>query len=640
MTTLLIDIETYCPIDLGKCGLYKYVEDPDFAIVLFSYSVDGEPAKLVDIASGEEIPDEIRHACYSEYVTKIAHNMTFEITCLSKFFGEELDPEQWQDTMILSAYLGLPLSLKEVGNVLRLNQQKLASGTRLISMFSKPNSKGNRVLPTDKPQQWEEFKEYCLKDVDTEVELYKKVNGRVFVPAWEREMHLMDFRINKRGVRIDTSFASNALRMWEINEDALINEMKELTGLENPNSVVQLTGWLQKHYFLPFKGLDKLSVADMLKKATGRVKRVLEIRQELGKTSVKKYVAMLNCVCGDERARGITQYYGTTTGRFAGRLIQTQNLPQNHIPDLEFARHLVATGDYDGLEMSYESVSDTLSQLIRTAFVPSDGRTFHICDFSAIECRVLAWLAGEKWVLDVFRQGGDIYCATASQMFGVPVEKHGQNSELRQKGKIATLALGYQGGVGALKAMGGDRMGLTESEMKDIVRKWRRANKHIVDFWSVVERAAIATIVTGQPHTINRGITFSMRFGFLFVTLPSGRSIAYPRARIVSREMSDAVQYERTNQETRKWEKADTYGGKITENITQAVARDILALIILRCEKAGLPVVFHVHDEVIIDAPKDRTLEEVESIFGEPIPWAPGLPLKGAGYSGQFYYKD
>lgn len=640
MDTLLIDIETYSSVDLTKSGLYRYVESEDFAITLFSYSIDGAKAVIVDFASGEMLPPAIHEAIFDSTVLKLAHNMAFEIVCLSKYFGIEIDPWQWQDTMVLSAYLGLPLSLDAVGKVLRLSEQKSATGTRLINIFSKPNSKGVRVHPEDKPTEWEDFKAYCLQDVDTEVALYKKVNGRVPIPSWERELQMADFVINRRGVRIDDNLARNAVAFWVRVEQQLTEEMKRITGLENPNSVTQLKAWLRS------KGetadsLDKVAVSDMLKKAIlSNVKRVLEIRLELGKTSVKKYVAMLCCQCNDGRAHGITQYYGTVTGRWSGRMIQTQNLPQNHIPDLEYARRLLAEGDYEGMEMTYGSIPDTLSQLIRTALVPSPGRVFHVCDFSAIECRVIAWLAGENWVLDVFRKDGDIYCATASQMFGIPVEKHGVNAEYRQKGKIATLALGYQGSLGSLKAMGGDRMGLTDKEMKDIVRKWRNANPHIVKLWDIVERAAISTIETGQPHTINRGVTFSMRYGFLFVTLPSGRSIAYPRAKIVEEDDRLQVSYERTDQETKRWERSRTYGGKMVENIVQAIARDILGVIILRCESAGLPIVFHVHDEVIIDSTPDRSLSEIETLFSLPIPWAPGLPLKGSGYTTPFYKKD
>lgn len=640
MDTLLIDIETYSSVDLSKSGIYRYVESDDFSVILFAYSVDGEKAKMVDLAKGESIPEEIHKAIFDPAVLKIAHNMSFELVCLSKHFGVDLDPWQWQDTMVLGAYLGLPLSLDSVGKVLRLSEQKSATGKRLIGIFSKPNTKGVRVFPEDKPKEWEEFKAYGLQDVDTEVALYKKVNARVPVPAWERELQMADYAINKRGVRIDSNLARNACMFWVRTEEQLIEEMKKITGLDNPNSVTQLKGWLRK-YGEVTDSLDKVTVSDMLKKCIlSNVRRVLEIRLELGKTSVKKYVSMLNCVCDDERAHGITQYYGTVTGRWSGRMIQTQNLPQNHIPDLAYARGLLSSADYDGMEMSYESIPDTLSQLIRTALVASPGNILHVCDFSAIECRVIAWLAGENWVLDVFRKDGDIYCATASQMFGIPVEKHGANAEYRQKGKIATLALGYQGSLGSLRTMGGERMGLTEKEMRDIIRKWRGANPKIVDLWGIVERAAMATIETGQPHTINRGVTFSMRFGFLFVTLPSGRSIAYPRAKLMEYDGRIQVSYERTNQETKKWERVPTYGGKMVENIVQAIARDILGIIILRCEKAGLPIVFHVHDEVIIDSTPDRTLQEVEELFGKPIPWAPDLPLKGSGYSTPFYKKD
>lgn len=642
MNALLIDIETYSDEDITKTGLYSYVESPSFRILLFSYAVDFGSSTCCDLCMGDNIPDNIVSAIFDPAVKKYAHNMAFEITCLSKYFGVPLKPEQWHDTMILGAYLGLPLSLSNLGTVLHLEKQKLSVGKQLIYFFSKPY-RGERRLPQDNLEKWNQFKEYCDRDVDTEVLVARKLNDRVPVPAWERQLQLLDYEINKRGVGIDVNLAQNAIKFWKRCSDELMEEMAGLTGLDNPNSVVQLKDWLSRHG-LELDTIDKVSVGEALKKDLDpTVRRVLEIRRELGKTSVKKYEAMLNMVCKDGRARGITQYYGTFTGRWAGRGLQTQNLPQNHLKNLDFARQLLADGDYDGMEMSFKSIPDTLSQLIRTALIPSPGNVFHVCDFSAIEARVIAWLSGEEWVLDTFRDGGDIYCATASKMFGVPVEKHGRNAELRQKGKIATLALGYQGGIGALRAMGGDRMGLSEEEMRRIVKLWRESNANTVKLWDILGNSAIACINNGNgapPIEVNRGITFRMAYGFMFVTLPSGRSISYPRVRLAEGEYGTRIIYERMNQTTKKWEEADTFGGKLSENIVQAVARDILAVVLMRVARAGLEVVFHVHDELIVDAPKNRSLQEIESFFSEPIPWAPGLPLKGAGYSGNYYYKD
>lgn len=642
MTTLLIDIETYSETDLPSCGLYKYVEDDSFEVQLFAYSVDFSPAVIVDLASGEEIPSEILSSLYDPQVTKLAHNMAFELTCLSKHFGKDLLPEQWQDTMAFGAYLGLPLSLAQLGEVLRLDKQKLTEGKTLIHFFSKPY-RGEKKNPADHPDKWEKYKAYCLRDVDTEVEVAKKIGWRIQIPAWERKMQLLDLAINKRGVGVDTKLAENAVSFWDRCSEALTERAKAITRLDNPNSVSQLKDWIRRFGLKVGESLDKAAIKELLERITlpQVVREVLEIRKELGKTSVKKYQAMINMACRDGRVRGLTQYYATVTGRFAGRGIQLQNLPQNHLPDLGYARSLVRDGFYEEMELGYDSIPDTLSQLIRTGFIPSEGNVFHICDFSAIEARVAAWLSGEEWVLDAFRNGEDIYCVTASRMFGVNVQKHNEHGHLRQPGKVAVLACGYGGGPGAFDSMAKNYgLKFTDDEKKRYVSQWRKANPKTVEMWSLLEGVVTSCLQTGQTYRISRGIEVSTRWGFLFVKLPSGRTISYPRAKAVETYMGKRITYERMNQTTKKWEVAETYGGKLLENITQAVARDILCHVMLRCEEKGHKIVFHVHDEVIVDSPADVSITEIEKIFSEPIPWAKGLPLKGSGYSGNYYYKD
>lgn len=643
MHTLLIDIETYSDEKLQDCGVYRYVESDAFRVLLFAYSVDYAPAVVVDIAQGEQIPDEIRKAVFDAEVTKIAHNAVFEITCLSKFFGKKMNPFQWEDTMIWAARLGFPAQLSALGKVLGLEKEKLDTGAALIRFFSCPDKTGQQRLPSADLARWEQFKVYCLRDVDSEVEVAKKLIDKVEVPVWERCVQVQDYIINARGVAIDREFVANAIAFRERYYEDLREEAKRITGLENPNSVAQLKGWIHQRTGVKLDSLNKKSLEDLdVKFMPQVVRRMLEIRRSLGKTSLAKYDAMLNCVCRDGRARGLTQYWGAAqTGRWAGRLVQLQNLPQNHLKSLDYARQLVKQGDYGTFSFIYDDVAAVLSELIRTAFIPSSASNkFVICDFSAIEARVVAWLAGEQWVLDTFIQGGDIYCATASRMFGVPVEKHGQNAELRQKGKIATLALGYQGGAGALKTMGGERMGLPEEEMRRIVRLWRDSNKNIVRLWGIVEKAAKACLRSGKPITINRGVTYYKAHGILFAKLPSGRSIAYPRARLEEVDGEERIVYERMNQETHKWEKAETYGGKLVENIVQAIARDILAIVLLRESHIRQDVVFHVHDETITDTDASTEQSTIEACFNEPIGWAPGLPLKGASYTGNYYYKD
>lgn len=648
MRTLGIDIETYSSYDLAECGVYRYVESPDFAILLFAYAVDNGPVQIVDLASGEEIPSIILRALSDPGVTKTAFNASFERTCLGRMLGKRLIPGQWKCTMVACARMGLPLSLGACAEVLNIPQQKMKEGRDLIRYFSKPGRAGVRHLPGDAPEKWETFKEYCKKDVEVEQALLSIV-GRLEVPVFDDHLYWADQEINDRGVLIDRKLVENAARFDDEYKVELLDEAKRVTGLENPNSPSQIKTYIRLQTGRSVPSLDKKVLSDLEDtfRCYPRVKRLLEIRKELGKTSNKKYAAMLKCVCDDGRIHGLLQFYGASrTGRWAGRLVQIQNLPQNHLTDLDLARNLVKAGDLDEFSMNYANVTQVLSELVRTSFVAKDGHTLHVCDFSAIEARVVAWLAGEEWVLDVFRRGGDIYCATASQMFGVPVEKHGPNAELRQKGKISVLALGYGGGVAALEAMGGARMGLTLPEMQNTIKLWREANPRIVKFWSVIEKASFGAIRSKGSIEILRGIRVEYRWGCLLIRLPSGRYLCYPRAKIAKEDGDgwrgdhDIIEYEGLNQTTKKWEKLRTYGGKLTENIVQAVARDILGEVILRTRKAGLEIVFHVHDEIVVEAPPERTLKEIEDIFSSPIDWCRGLPLKGAGYSTPYYLKD
>ena len=648
MRELGIDIETYSSYDLKNCGVYRYAEAPDFTILLFSYSVDGGPVQCVDFANGETLPAEILAALRDPAVVKTAFNAAFERICISRYYGWPLmDPAQWRCTMVRAARMGLPLSLEQCGEVLRLEEGKLKEGKALIRYFSTPN-KGRRHLPAEAPDRWELYKQYNIRDVEVEQQILAKVR-RLEPAAFDEELYTVDQIINDRGVLLDRELAENAARFDEEYKAQLLEEARVLTKLENPNSPTQLKEYLQRVAGIAVETLNKRSLDELDEqiKYNNLARRVLDLRREMGKTSNKKYAAMLECVCNDGRIRGLLQFCGASrTGRWAGRLVQVQNLPQNHLKDIDYARSLVKLGDLDDLKLNYSNPTQVLSELIRTAFIAKPGCTLHVCDFSAIEARVIAWLADEQWVLDVFRDGGDIYCATASQMFGVPVAKHGPNAELRQKGKIAVLALGYGGGVAALEAMGGSRMGLSPDEQRDIMQRWRKANPHIVRFWSTIEAAAVRAIKTGQPTTIRRGIVVAYRWGMLLITLPSGRTICYPRADIgLERDYGwrgdhEVIEYEGMNQVTKKWERIRTYGGKLTENVVQAIARDILGTIILRAHAGGLNIVFHIHDEIVVEAEPGQTLQDVENIFSEPIAWCKDLPLKGAGYSTDYYLKD
>ena len=646
MQTLSIDLETYSDQPLAKTGVYRYVESPDFEILLFAYSVDGGPVQQIDLACGEKIPSEVLSALEDETVTKWAFNANFERICLSRFLdyptGDYLEPDSWKCSMVWAAYMGLPLSLEGTGAVLGLEKQKLSEGKDLIKYFCQPcaptksNGQRTRNLPKHSLDKWLAFKRYNIRDVETEMSIQARLS-KYPVPnsVWE-EYHL-DQEINDRGVGLDMELVRQAIQMDGRSRSELTQAMKELTSLDNPNSVQQMKQWLADNG-VETDTLGKKAVAELLKTAPPQLQKVLTLRQQLAKSSVKKYQAMETAVCADGRARGMFQFYGANrTGRWAGRIIQMQNLPQNHLDDLSEARGLVRAGNFDALETLYEDVPDTLSQLIRTAFVPQENRKFIVADFSAIEARVIAWLAGEKWRQDVFAAGKDIYCASASHMFGVPVEKHGVNGHLRQKGKIAELALGYGGSVGALKAMGALEMGLSEDELPALVSAWRQANPKIVQFWWAVDRA-VMDAVTRKTTTKTHGIVFSARNGMLFITLPSGRSLAYVKPKIGTNKFGgDCITYEGVGG-TKKWEWLDSYGPKFVENIVQATSRDILcyAMRTLRC----CSIVMHIHDEVVIEADRRMSLQAVCDQMGRTPPWAKGLRLRADGYETDFYKKD
>ena len=650
MRELGIDIETYSSNDLVNCGVYKYVEAPDFTILLFAYSIDGGPVVCVDFAMGEKLPDDVFAALTDPDVIKTAFNAAFERICISVYFfgGKLLDPKQWRCTMVLAARMGLPLSLGQCGEVLHLAEGKMTEGKALIRYFSVPGKNGKRHLPSDAPDKWDTFKKYNIRDVEVEQAIKRKVQ-RLKPADFDEELYVADQEINDRGVKIDRTLVDAAARFDDEYKAQLLAEAQQLTGMENPNSPAQIKEYIKNTTGFTVETLNKGNLDTLDEKLIywPKAQRVIAIRREMGKTSNKKYEAMQKCVCKDGRIHGLLQFCGAArTGRWAGRLVQVQNLPQNHLASLDFARSLVRQGDLDEFEMNYANVTQVLSELIRTAFVAEPGKTFHVCDFSAIECRVIAWLASEDWVLEVFRSNGDIYCANASKMFKVPVEKHGQNAQLRQKGKIATLALGYGGGVSALEAMGGSKLGLTEDEEKEIVKLWRDSNPRIVRMWAVIEKAAITAIKTGESVTVYRNIVIGKRWGMLTITLPSGRTICYPRAEVETeyndgwRGDHDIIEYEGLNQTTKKWGKVRTYGGKLTENIVQAVARDILGIVILRAKAEGLNIVFHIHDEIIVEATPGQTLADVEALFSKPIDWCRDLPLKGAGYTTPYYLKD
>ena len=654
MKTLSLDLETYSSVDLGKSSVYRYVESPDFDILLLGYSADGGEVQVVDLAQGEQIPTEVIDALTDEHVCKWAFNAQFERVCLSQWLRRNgyplrnehyaapddpcmayLNPAGWHCTMVWSAYLGLPLSLKDVGAALGLDKQKLTEGKELIRYFCVPGKDGTRRMPASAPEKWATFRAYNLRDVETEMSIQDRLR-KYPVPEEVWAQYHLDQQINDRGIAVDRTLVRGAIDIDERSREELTARLQELTMLDNPNSVQQMKDWLAANG-LQTDTLGKKQVAELLKTAPEPLKSVLVLRQQLAKSSVKKYQAMENAVCADGRVRGCFQFYGARTGRWAGRNIQLQNLPQNRMPDLEQARSLVRAGDYDSVRLLYDSTPDVLSQLIRTAFIPSPGRTFFVADFSAIEARVIAWLAGEQWRQQVFAEGKDIYCASASQMFGVPVEKHGVNGHLRQKGKIAELALGYGGSVGALKAMGAIEMGLQEEELKPLVDAWRTANPMIVKLWWEVDRA-VTRAVRDRTATETHGIRFTCQSGMLFIALPSGRRLAYVKPRIGENQFGgSAITYMGTNA-AKQWARLESYGPKFVENIVQAISRDILchAMQALR----DCAIVAHVHDEVILEADPGMSLEMVCERMSRTPPWAQGLLLRADGYATPFYKKD
>lgn len=645
MPILGIDIETYSEVDLPKCGVYAYAEHPSFEILLFAYAFDDEETQVVDLKSGERLPPRVLDALTDPAITKTAFNAAFERTCIGRCLGKRLDAAQWQCTAVQSAMLALPLSLEGVGEVLGIERKKLKEGGDLVRYFSLPckptkaNGQRTRNLPEHAPEKWQRFKEYCVRDVDAEREIRAKLQGYP-IPAKEQELYRLDQEINDRGIMVDPVLVARAIECDKQYREKTTKRAYELTGLANPNSPAQLKEWLEGQG-TQVDTLDKKAVCALLPGAEGDVLEVLKLRLLMAKTSVKKYEAIRRSVCADGRVHGLLQFYGgNRTGRWAGRLVQIQNLPQNHIPDLVLARELVKAGRYADIEALYESTPNVLSELIRTAFVPRPGCRFIVADFSAIEARVIAWLAGEQWRLEVFEGGGDIYCASASKMFHVPVEKHGQNSHLRQKGKIAELALGYGGAVGALTAMGALDMGLAEEELPPLVRQWREANPHIIRLWAQVENAAMTAVREKARVRLGR-LTFHCHSGMLFITLPSGRKLCYVKPRIqTNRFGGDGLTYEGVG-EGKKWTRIETFGGKLTENIVQATARDLLAEAMLRLRDAGLEIVMHVHDEAVLEVPIGHSgVEEVCALMAEAPAWADGLPLRADGYECRFYQKD
>lgn len=645
MKHLSLDLETYSTVDISKCGVYKYSESPDFEILLFAYSVDGGPVEVIDLTQSQQIPQEVLLALSDETVIKHAFNANFERVCLSRFLGLNrfLNPRGWHCTMVWAATLGLPLSLAGVGAVLGLDKQKLFEGKDLIRYFcvpcnpTKTNGGRTRNLPRHAPDRWTNFKDYNIRDVEVELEIQQKLS-KFPVPQETWEEYWLDQEINDRGIEIDMTLADAAVHMDKLSKSEINEKLQELTRLENPNSVLQMRGWLNDHG-LEAESLGKGAVAEILDSTDDEsLKEVLLLRQQLAKSSVRKYQAMQNFACPDNRARGLFQFYGANrTGRFAGRGIQLQNLPQNNMEDLEEARGLVHQGNYESLSLLYDSVPNVLSELIRTAFVPKDGMKFIVSDFSAIEARVIAWLAGEKWRQEVFKNGGDIYCASASQMFGVPVEKHDVNSHLRQKGKISELALGYGGSVGALKAMGALNMGLTEEELQPLVTSWRDSNPAITKLWWDVDRA-VKDCVKHRVKTETHGIKFEYNSGFLFIHLLSGRKLAYVKPQIgENRFGGEAVTYEGVGA-TKKWERLESYGPKFVENIVQAMARDILCFAMDNLRQYA--IVGSVHDEVIIEVESSVTVEQINGIMAQTPSWAEGLLLNADGYECMFYKKD
>ncbi|OXC29552.1 MULTISPECIES: DNA polymerase [Lactobacillaceae] len=644
MKQISIDIETYSSTNLNQTGVYRYADSNDFELLLFGYATDFGPVKVVDLTQGEKIPPQIVEALDDPTIIKSAFNAQFERVCLSRFVSHRLKPAGWHCSRVWSATLGLPLSLRDVGTVLGLPRQKITAGKELVRYFCTPckptkaNQNRTRNFPYHAPDKWQQFKQYNQRDVEVEMEITQKLS-RFPVPQNEWENYWMDQDINDRGIRIDQQLVNNAIKCQEKFHDQYLQTSKKLTGLANPNSPLQLKDWLNKQG-VKTDSLSKATVAQLLQTTTGTVHQVLALRQLLSKSSVKKYQAMQKAMCQDGRVHGLLQFYGANrTGRWAGRLVQVQNLPRNSMPDLEEARELVKQGNVPALAMLYNSVPDVLSQLIRTAFVPSEGHHFYVADFSAVEARVIAWLSNEKWRQKAFANNEDIYCASASQMFGVPVVKYGINGELRQKGKIAELALGYGGSIGALKAMGATKLGLTDDELPPLVQMWRNASPHIVQFWWNVDKAAKECIKTHLPQTTH-GMKFIYRSGCMFLRLRSGRYLCYPQPKIgINRFGSESITFMGINT-VKKWDRIETYGAKLVENIVQATSRDLLAGAMRRLETAGNPVVMHIHDEAVIDAPFNRSLDTMVQLMTKVPDWANGLILNAAGFVSDFYKKD
>lgn len=651
MRVLGIDLETYSDVDIYSAGLYAYAASPAFEILLLAYAYDDEPVQIVDIASGEELPPQLLLDLTDPGILKTAFNAQFERTCLAAWLKQEMPPEQWSCTMVQALTLGLPQSLADVAETLKLEQQKDAGGKILINYFCKPckptkaNGGRTRNLPWHDQAKWEAFKAYCKQDVETERALRKHLSlyqaHTAAAAEFERRIWCLDQHINDRGVLLDRELVRNAIVLDRSYQAKLEAEAVRLTGLDNPNSVSQLKQWLYEAEGLDVTTLSKQTVPELLKQAADdTTKRVLTLRQEMSRTSTRKYEAMERAACPDGRARGLLQYYGARTGRWTGRLIQVQNLPQNHLKDLDLARQLLRDGANETIELLYD-VPDTLSQLIRTALIPSPGHEFICVDFSAIEARVIAWLAGEQWRLDVFNSHGKIYEASASQMFKVPIEQITKGHPLRQKGKIAELALGFGGGAGALEHMGALRMGLTADELPDLVAAWRAANPNIVQYWRDCERLAISAVADGATGTLPHGVNFAREGPFLFIQLPSGRRLAYTEPRIDPDPRSGRPQLTFMGSSQGRWCRGATFGGRIVENIVQATARDCLAVALIRLADAGCEIAFHVHDEVVIDVPAGAwQVEDVIELVTRPIDWAPGLPLRADGFRTSYYKKD
>lgn len=649
MKKLSIDIETFSDIDLIKCGVYKYADSPAFEILLFAYSIDDGEINIIDLVNGEELPEEIAEAIKSDTVIKTAFNAQFERVCLSKYLGlpegEYLNPQSWYCTAVQAAELSLPSSLADVGAALGLERQKMTEGKELIKYFcvpckpTKSNGGRTRNMPKDAPDKWTLFKEYCKRDVDVERQIAEKLKKYPLSKS-EHDLYVLDQRINDRGVLVDLEFARQAVKLNSIQSAVATEQAYTLTGLENPNSVAQLKEWLIENG-VEIDSLSKKAVAALADETDGDIQEMLHLRLLMSKTSVKKYEAVMRSVCKDNRVRGMMRFCGASrTGRWSGQILQVQNLPQNHLPDLTLARDIVKDGDFEMLDMTFGNVPNVLSELIRTVLIPKQNHRFIVADFSAIEARVLSWLAGEQWRLDTFRNGGDIYCASASQMFRVPVEKHGVNGHLRQKGKISELACGYGGSVGALKNMGAVEMGVPEDELQGLINDWRNANPHIVKLWTEVGNAAMKAIKEKTIVSLGK-LVFMYERGILFIRLPSGRRLSYIKPRIgTNRFGGDSITYMGVGA-SKKWERLETFGGKLVENIVQAIARDLLASAMMNVANAGYDIVFHVHDEIIAEAPDDQgSVDEMCKLMSINPDWADGIPLSADGYECEYYRKD